>query len=147
MLEGEVQVLQQAALFKRLPPARLKLLAFAGESMVYEAGEMIFRIGDASDAAYFIFEGEVEATVPGDEEDVLVARFGANELVGEVGIFTGHPRGASVIARSTTRVLRIPAQIFNDLIRDCPACAIGVTTFLAELVERMVERMGKLPQH
>lgn len=146
MLASEVQLLQHAALFKRLPVARLKLLAFAGERMVYQPGELIFRCGDPSDAAYFIFEGEVEATIPGSDEDVLIAQFGANEMIGEVGVFTGNPRAASALAKVTTTVLRIPGQVFIDLIRDCPDCAMGVTTFLAELVERMVDRFDRVPQ-
>ena len=147
MLTSDVQLLQQAALFRSLPLARLKLLAFAGEKLSYQTGETIFKIGEVSDATYVIFEGEVEALIAGPDEDIAVARLGPCDIVGEVGVFTANPRAVTVIAKTATTALRIPAQIFCDLVRDCPECAMGVTKFFAELVERMIDRVALEAQH
>lgn len=147
MLTREVEVLQKAPLFRKLPPGRIKLLAYAGELMTYEAGEYLFRHGEASDAAYTIFDGEVEAMTADPEEDVVVGHFGAGDVVGEVGVFTGNVRSVSVRARTQTTALRIPSEVLTDLIRDCPACAASITAFMAELVERLIDRVRVAAHH
>ena len=147
MLTKEVEVLQKAPLFRKLPAGRIKLLAYAGELVTCEAGDYLFRHGDPSDAAYTIFDGDVEATIPGPEEDVVVGQFGAGDVVGEVGVFTGNPRSLSIRARTRTNVLRIPAEVLTDLIHDCPACAASITAFMAGLVERLIDRVSVASHH
>lgn len=147
MLTREVALLQHTPLFSKLPLARLKLLAYAGEEMMYEAGEFLFRCGETSDAAFVILEGEVEASVPDPEEDVVIGHFGPRDLIGEVGVFTGNKRTVTMRAKVPTTVLRVPAQVITELVRDCPACAASITAFMAETVERLIDRFAVTASH
>lgn len=147
MLTRDVELLQQTPLFNRLPVQRLKLLAYGGQKLTYKAGDCLFRFGDASDAAFVILTGEVEATVPGPEEDTIIGHFGPLELIGEIGIFTGNVRSVTMRAKSTATVLRIPGHLLTELVHDCPACATSITTFMAEVVERLVNRVAVTSHH
>ena len=62
----------------------------------YKAGEVIFREGEESDAAYLIVSGEVQVMKGyGTEEAKEVAVLRAGEYVGEMGAIDSEPRSAS----------------------------------------------------
>ncbi|MGH6810233.1 MAG: cyclic nucleotide-binding protein, partial [Ensifer adhaerens] len=54
LLKDEVEMLRRITLFSGLPPAKLKLLAFTSDRVMYSAGEALFYQGDIGDAAYVI---------------------------------------------------------------------------------------------
>src|SRR4029079_2871429 len=64
--QGEVDIYELVAILTRIPlfsgidRSRLKLLAFTSELAAFEAGETVFRQGDAGDRAYVIIEGAAE---------------------------------------------------------------------------------------
>ena len=65
----------------------------------YRSGDVIFREGEPSDAAYLIISGEVRI-VKGLESDAskTIATVRAGEYVGEMGAIDDQPRSASAVA-------------------------------------------------
>ncbi|MGH6620424.1 MAG: cyclic nucleotide-binding domain-containing protein, partial [Alphaproteobacteria bacterium] len=66
-LQEEVHLLRRVPLFSRIDPARLKLLAFTSDRLVFAPDDVLFEQGQAGDAAYLILSGsaEVEIDTPG----------------------------------------------------------------------------------
>ena len=65
----------------------------------YPSGTYLIEQGEAATRMYFLLSGEVEIRREGDDGLVrAVDRSGPGEFVGEVGIATGRPRNAHVVA-------------------------------------------------
>ncbi|MBM4362867.1 MAG: cyclic nucleotide-binding domain-containing protein, partial [Deltaproteobacteria bacterium] len=88
------------------------------QTRAFEAGEVIVREGEGSDAAYIVREGtcEVYRAVAGERQ--FVRHLGPGEIFGETGLLTRGPRTASVAAVGPVRVLVItPAALDRELDR------------------------------
>ena len=120
-LKEELEAIKRIPLFSKVDPARLKLLAFTSERLTFADGQYFFHLGDDGDAAYIILEGEAE--VLAGEKEELVAKLGANELIGEIGMLCSKPRSASVRAVGTVTALRVPKDVFMPMLTEFPGPA------------------------
>lgn len=70
------------------------------EIVIFSKGEAITEEGASGDSAFFIVSGEVEVYKKNKMgKQSLVGRLGADELIGEICLFTDRPiRSATVIA-------------------------------------------------
>jgi CRP/FNR family transcriptional regulator, cyclic AMP receptor protein len=140
-LREEVDLLQRIPLFANVEASKLKLLAFTSERIAFEAGHVLFRQGDAGDAAYIVIEGEAEVLVDGVTGPVLVAVLGRNALIGETAILCDVPRTATIKARQRLICLRISKDLFLRLINEFPQIAVAVVRELASRVEAGNEKL------
>jgi len=130
-LEQEVELIRRIPIFKMIQPAMQKLLCFGSERLTYDAGQILFRAGDAADAAYVLIEGAVEITVSSPKGPILVNTIGRNEIIGEIAIFGDVPRTATVTATSRVEALKISKELFINVIRQNPDAAIELIRILA----------------
>jgi len=135
-LDLEVQSLREVPMFSGVEPARLKLIAFASDRVAFAAGETVFKQGGQSDGAYIILAGSADVTVSAGDTEIVVASVGRNALIGEMGILTGSPRSASVLATTDLSALRIRKDVFFDLAREFPGVAVAIMRDLAKRLER-----------
>ncbi len=138
-LTEELEAIKRIPLFSKVDPARLKLLAFTSERLTFGDGQYFFHLGDDGDAAYIILEGEAE--VLAGEKEELVAKLGANELIGEIGMLCSKPRSASIRAVGTVTALRIPKDVFMPMLTEFPGMALEVTIELAHRLERTTQQL------
>ncbi len=138
-LTEELEAIKRIPLFCKVDPARLKLLAFTSERLTFGDGQYFFHLGDDGDAAYIILEGEAE--VLAGEKEELIAKLGANELIGEIGMLCSQPRSASVRAVATVTALRIPKDVFMPMLTEFPGMALEVTIELAHRLERTTRQL------
>lgn len=132
LLKDEVLMLRQVPLFAGLEPAKLKLLAFSSDRVSYGAGEVLFRQGDAGDAAYVILAGTAEILVDSAQGPIKVAELGENAIIGEIAILCDAARTATVKAETPVETLRIRKEQFIKLLTDFPEVMIEVMRVLAE---------------
>jgi CRP-like cAMP-binding protein len=136
LLSNEVELLRRVPLFSGIEPAKLKLLAYTSDVVTYNAGQVLFRMGDAGDAAYVIIQGAAEVSVSTDAGDIPVAQLKDGDFLGEIAILCDTPRTATVTARSELKTLRIRKEPFFELLRQFPEMAIEMTRLLAERLTR-----------
>jgi signal transduction histidine kinase len=74
--------------------------------------------GSLSEEMYVILGGELQVTKKSGSRDVVLATLGPGEVVGEIALLDGAPRTASVVATMPTRLIRVPASAFEELISD-----------------------------
>ncbi|CAH1679076.1 conserved membrane hypothetical protein [Hyphomicrobiales bacterium] len=123
----EIAALRAVPIFGGFDTARLRLLAFTGERVGFAAGEVLFRQGDESDAAYVLLSGTADVVLPtGDEGPVRVSSVGRNAIVGEMGLITDAPRSASVVATTDIRALKLRKDVFLALLAEFPQMALSV---------------------
>ena len=140
-LNEEVELLRNIPLFSKIEPSKLKLLAFASERVIFEAGQELFHQGDHADTAYIIIEGKADVAVDTPSGEMLVARLEKNDIVGEIGILCEVPRTATVRAVDPVTTLAISKDLFFKMISEYPQMAIEVMRELAHRLENTTARL------
>lgn len=134
-LHQEVDILRKIPLFTNIDPAKLKLMAFASERLVFQPGQAVVRQGDPGDAAYVIIDGDADVTVETPAGPLKVANFARNDIVGDIAILIDVPRTATVTATSHLTTLKLTKDLFYQLIIDFPEMGIEIMRVLATRLE------------
>jgi len=101
----------------------------------FKRGDVIFKEGDdAHDEAYVIHAGSVEIRRNFDGVERVVNRVGEGQPLGEMALFRGGNRSATVIAAEDTELLVIKEERLEWLIRNRPQLALELLKNLSNLV-------------
>jgi len=98
-----LSLLEGIPLFSEIPPHHLRELARFARSESFASGTVIVKMGDPGSTLYVVKSGRVN--VVRDQEDgpgISLATFGPGEFFGELSIFDGERRSATVIAVEDT---------------------------------------------
>ncbi|HXF54968.1 MAG TPA: cyclic nucleotide-binding domain-containing protein [Hyphomicrobiaceae bacterium] len=142
-LNVEATTLQQIPMFSGIDVGKLKLLAFAGQRIACNHGEIIFRQGEAADAVYIVLEGEVDIFRERSDGRVRVARLGRGQLIGEIGVLCDTTRTATVEAATELQVLRIEKAVFLDFVHELPQLAMSIIRELGRRLDLMNEQLAR----
>lgn len=142
-LDDEVEVLRQIPLFANIEPAKLKLMCFASERLLYNAGEVLFRQGDAGDAAYIVLGGEAEIIAETPNGPLTVAVLTRNDIIGEIAILCDVPRTATVKAGTELTALKVTKDLFFRMVQDFPEMAIEIMRVLAHRLEVTTSQLSE----
>lgn len=140
-LQEEVNLLRQVPLFSKIDPARLKLLAFTSDRLTFAKGDVLFKQGEAGDAAYLLLKGSADVSIETPNGEFVLATIGENEIVGEIAILCDVPRTATVSAASEVVALRIAKERFFTLIDEFPEMAVEMLRELARRLEVTTVRL------
>ncbi len=140
-LSEELEALRNIPMFANVEPTQLKLLAFTSQRLTFGAGQDLFRLGDVGDAAYIILSGEADVLVDKEGTEVVVAKAGKNELVGEIAILCNVPRTATIRATTELTALKIPKDLFFHLVADFPDMGVQVMAELARRLHRTTQQL------
>lgn len=143
-LKDEADILRNIPMFTKLSPAKLKLLAFTSDALTFMGGEELFHVGDHSDCAYVIMDGEVEVmTDTGDGEEPSFV-LGKNELIGEMGVLNDAPRSATIRAKGEVQVLRLTRETLLKLLSENSEIALDVMRLLSERLANTLRKYEEL---
>jgi CRP-like cAMP-binding protein len=144
LLNDEVKMLKQVPLFAGVSPAKLKLLAFTSERVLYRAEEVLFSQGDPGDAAFVILSGRADVLVDGPKGPIRVAELEENAIVGEIAILCDVARTATVKAVTQVEALRISKENFFKLLTDFPEMTIEVVRVLADRLSQTTAELTEV---
>ncbi|KPA15503.1 membrane protein containing Mechanosensitive ion channel MscS [Candidatus Magnetomorum sp. HK-1] len=95
-------------IFMELPEEAKSYLSQCLINRRYKPGEIIVKDGDIGDSLFIIAEGTVSVMINvGNDEYIESNRIGAGNYFGEMGLLTGAPRTANIVAISETIVCEI----------------------------------------
>jgi len=100
-------LLQSHPLFAETDLAALTKLLSCGRMLTLRPGDVLIRQGEASDSAHIIIEGSGAIRIETSYGTVNLSTVSAPTLVGEIGVFMGVPRTATIEATMPLRALRI----------------------------------------
>lgn len=143
-LQEEVDLLRRVPLFSKIEPAKLKLLAFTSDRLVFAPNDVLFEQGEPGDAAYFILKGAAEVLVETREGQLKIATINEHEIVGEIAILCDVPRTATVRAVTELVTLRISKDRFFGLIEEFPLMAVEIMRELARRLETTTSRLREV---
>ncbi|ASY65630.1 cAMP-binding protein (plasmid) [Sinorhizobium sojae CCBAU 05684] len=141
LLKDEVEMLRRITLFAGLPPAKLKLLAFTSDRVLYGAGESLFNQGDIGDAAYVILSGKADVLVSTPTGPLKVAEVEENSIIGEIAILCNTPRTATITTTTPLEALRIRKDDFLKLLADFPEMAVEIMRVLADRLSQTTSEL------
>jgi CRP-like cAMP-binding protein len=126
--------LAQTPLFAGLSQRHVRAIAKLGEMRRYRAGQPIIQAGRPGDAFFLVLEGSVVVKRSGRR----TVRIGAGGFFGELSLFDGAPRTATVEAAESDEVLamRVPRTAFLRMLEREPRIAV---TLLATVTARLRE--------
>ena len=134
-LNEEVEILKGVPLFTKMEPARLKLLAFTGERMTFNAGQEVCHQGEPGDAMYVILGGVADVLIDTPAGQLNVAQLKKNGFFGETAILCDAPRNATIKASESLLTLKINKDMFYRLISEFPSMAMEIMRELAHRVD------------
>ncbi len=104
-------------LFKHFSDDRLTELIRGSRVITYEANEAVLHVGEDATFLGVICSGEVTVSVLGDgAHRQVLGTLREGDLFGEIALMTGDKTLADIIAKSPTRVLRVPVHVFQSVI-------------------------------
>ena len=136
-LEHRMMVLERIEMFAQLSGDDRLRLAEGMRPAPFGRSEVITRQDSAAHWLYVLTKGEVEVRIRGEGGvEKLVARMGAPNVFGEMGVMTGERRTASVIAATEVECYRIDKEVFKSVLRNRPEM---VETISGVMARRRVE--------
>lgn len=94
------------------------------------AGQVMWRPGEASDSFYIVINGRLRALADKEAGGVeIVGEFGQGDTVGELDVITGATRRTTMHAIRDTELARMPVTLFNAISLRCvPTQILMVST-------------------
>ncbi|MDM8569342.1 mechanosensitive ion channel [Thiotrichales bacterium HSG1] len=109
-------------------------------------GESVVKQGDDGNSLFVIVEGVVVVQVKLDDKKVIdVARLGAGDFFGEMALFTGQKRTATIITMTETTLLEITKDDFVPLIAKQPEVAELISKVLTQRKIRTQSKVDSKP--
>lgn len=123
--------LAHVPIFAKLDPAGQAALTPLLKHHRIKANEPVFWFGDRGDTVYVIDHGRVAVTAPDAKGDhVLLDTLGPGGMFGELSLFDGGPRSATVRAITDCSLYSLDRGSFHQFLRQRPDVAIDVLHIL-----------------
>ena len=100
--------------FHGLTPAEIGEVLSHAEKCIFEPGTAIVKEGNVGAHMYIIIDGEASVTKQGRGGEIELARLGAPDSFGEMGLADNETRSASVTALTPCILVRINDQSVNS---------------------------------
>jgi len=112
-----------------LSPSQLATLARIGEERTAKAGEVLYRVGDASYPFIAIIDGEIAIL---DDAGVEIVRHGPSGFLGEVNLLSGQTVFVTAVVAEDSRYLAVDRDALRSLLyEDGPLSDVVLTAFIA----------------
>ncbi len=142
-LARRTKAIRHIALFANLPEAEQQVLATHLVFAPFAAGSAITRQGAVAHWLYLILHGEAEVVVDSPQGRTSVARLHDGEFFGEMGLLTGEPRSATVLAATDVECYRLDKEGFALVLAARPELAEDISTLLATRRTEMANRLNQ----
>lgn len=134
-----IVLLTMAKRLTSLLPRLILHIDFALEWLSINAGQLVFREGDESDAIYLALNGRLRLVEDRKDGGVnLKAEFGQGESVGELEVLTESARSGTLHAIRDTEIVKFPRTLFNSLAQEHPSITIKISKMIASKMRGLV---------
>ncbi len=109
--------LKSVDILSDLIPEEIAFLSDHALVIPFDDGTPLIKRGDIGRYLWIIYDGEVEVTLPdADGSEHVLTSLERGAILGEMSILTGEPAAANVTAVQSGKVIRIPRDIFSQVI-------------------------------
>ena len=132
--------LKGLGMFANVPTEMLAQLAARARELHFDAGQVIFREGEANRGVYMVVEGLVELRKGRALDGVRGEGLG----FGELALGEGEPHQSTAVAIDHTHALNVPNEAFFETMLDFPEVAVAMVRVLAAHVTELGQRIHDL---
>jgi CRP/FNR family cyclic AMP-dependent transcriptional regulator len=142
--EDKAAELARFPIFESLSEDELRQVADLAVPRRYEPGEVIFREGDRSDTCFIVRTGRVRITrTHSGGRRLTLAELNAGEMFGELSMFDGEGRSATVEALEETTTLALLERDVKRVLREHPEIAVKMLARLASRLRAANENLAR----
>ena len=140
-----IGMLRRVELFSGLSESRLQSLAAVCRISTFPEGDEIIEQGEelleVEDGLFIVLDGTVEVRRDSTDgsDGRVVATLGPTQFFGEMALLDGHPRSASVFAKTEVVCMMLSRWDFQRQLRSDPEIAMRVLAVLSERLRGMLE--------
>lgn len=130
-------ILKEVPLFRLLPAETLDELLKMGQTISFEANQIVCEEGDITDAMYVILDGQTRVfkqDTTGNEVDIALLEKG--DFFGEMSMLDSQPRSATVACITDCQLFMLDRLAFMNLLLNAGTQAVFFSIFSA-LVKRV----------
>ena len=132
-MEPLAETIRVVSIFSGLTREDIAKVLGKMEELNFAAGETIVRQGDQGDAFYVIQSGAVKVVVDsGAGNSEIVAIFGPQDCFGEMALFSGEPRSATIVTVKDSVLWRLSRQDWDELIAKYPSWLLQLCATLSK---------------
>lgn len=145
-IDKRVDALKDIGFLKVLTEQEYTQLAKSLQPVLYSQGENIMIQDDQADWLYILTEGSAEVWVGSAKKQSKVADITAPTFIGEMGLMTGAPRSATIVASTDVYCYRLHRNDFQEIITERPSMIEQISTVLAKReveTQTIKERLDK----
>lgn len=102
----------------------------------YANGEIIVREGETGECMFAIQKGQLEVLRTAGRGEVRLGIMGEGDIFGEMAIFEGEVRSATVRALGEARVLTIDRRTFLRRLQEDPSLAFNLVRIMSKRIRR-----------
>ena len=108
------------------------------------AGEYLFSEGDKGESLYFVGSGTVVVVLqkPNQQEQIL-RKYKAGAILGEMAIYTGENRTASVRIEKDSTLFRLDKEKLESMSRNFPASTAALHTYIVKVLSERLSRANR----
>ena len=112
--------ISEVPLFAPLTDEETQQIAETVEAKIFASGEKIVRRGQEGKSMFVIHRGSVKVQINEDGKIKVLRNLNEGEFFGEMGLFTGEPRTATVVAQEETEGLEIKHTCLKPILEENP---------------------------
>ena len=131
-LLARVRALSLLPFFFFIPPDDLMLLAQTTAVRKVSKNAEIFKKGDDAQSMFVVLEGSFQVILDDDGKQLTVANIWPGEYFGEMSLFTGAPRSATIVAQNDSTVIEIGKKTVEGLFNSHPSFANTIANIIEE---------------
>jgi CRP/FNR family cyclic AMP-dependent transcriptional regulator len=137
--------LAEIALFKGLPPERLRRLNDQLHKKSVPAGTNMITAEQPGEVVYVLLEGTVKILIEQmDGREVILAFLGAGDTVGEMSLVDSAGRSANVMTMEKCTFLWMDRNTFQDLLKNVPEFTQNLVRMLSGRLRMANEQIQSL---
>lgn len=127
-----VERLSAVDIFAPLSVDEVGVLAHAAVRHLFAPGETVIRAGDPGSSMFVVHNGRVRVQVSDNGRPRTVATLNEGDFFGEMALFTGEPRTATIVALEETEVLEIGHAAMKRVFDTNPDLVESLSFIMAE---------------
>ncbi len=136
-MASDETLLASLPFFSQMQPDELHELFTRLKRRTYRPSETIFHKDDAGTTMYIISEGTVKISVPSEVgSEMILSILGSGDFFGELSLFDGKPRSATVTSSGPTEVFVLHRDDFIDFVAKHPRVSLNIIEALSTRIRR-----------
>ncbi len=135
------EMLKKVPIFSDLAPRDLDRLASIVVPRQFKAGDVIINEGDQAAGVFIITSGKVEVVRGQGANQQSLATLGPGDFFGEMALFDGFPRNATVRALEDTECLALTRWDFLAELKNHPEIAVAMLQVLVRRLRAVEARL------